>query len=91
MIVNVEREGRKYKVQVPENAAESTWQYGIVIGPPDMTSLGLPASVTTKLHNELFNRGIITSKDVRKKSNEVFGALQAAFSVDTSRIVELYS
>lgn len=91
MIVSIEREGRKYKVQVPDGAPEHTWQYGIVIGPPDMTSLGLPASTTTRLHNELFNRGLISQRDVRKKSNEVFGALQAAFSVDTSRIIELYS
>lgn len=90
MIVVIERNSRKYKVQVPDDSPEYTWQYGIVIGPPDLSGLGLPPAVTTRLHNELFNRGLITKNDVRKKANEVQGALQAALNVDVSSITELY-
>lgn len=90
MIVNIERDGRKYKVQVPENAAPETWKYGIAIGPPDMSGLGLPPAVTTRLHNELFNRGLITKNDVRKRTSDVQGALQAALNVDVSLITQLY-
>lgn len=92
MIVTTERnDGRKYKVQVPENATPETWKYGITIGPPDLSGLGLPPAVTTRLHNELFNRGLITKNDVRKKANEVQGALQAALNVDVSLITQLYT
>lgn len=90
MIVVVEKDGRKYKVQVPENADPETWKYGITIGPPDLSGLGLPPVVTTRLHNELFNRGLITKNDVRKRTSDVQGALQAALNVDVSLITQLY-
>jgi len=75
---------------VPDDAPESTWEFGIPIGPPDLGDLGLPSSIEVRLNNELFNRGLITSRDVRKNGDSVFGALQAVLKVDTGRIVQLY-
>jgi hypothetical protein len=89
VLVDIEIEGYKYKVQVPDDAAPELWQYGIIVGPPDLTSLGLPGEFQQRLHNELFNRGLITRRDVRQQ--DVFGALQAAFKVDAGLIVDLYT
>lgn len=84
-------DGYKLKVQVPDNAPESTWQYGIRVGPPDLSSLGLSDEMTKRLSNELFVRGLITERDVQRKSQDVFGALQAALKVDIATIQTLYS
>lgn len=90
MIVDIEQDGLKYKAQVPDGTPESMWNAGIIIGPPDLTSLGLPPSVKARLHNELYVRGLITVKDVRKRMHDVQGALQSALKVSASEIAELY-
>jgi len=90
MIVDTEREGRKYKVQVPDGAPEAMWPAGIIIGPPDLSSLNLDYETETRLHNELFNRGLITLRDTRKRIQEIQAALQAAFRVDAGTIMEAY-
>lgn len=90
MLVDVERGGRKYRVQVPDNAPKHLWNAGVVIGPPDLSGLGLPQEIEKRLHNELHARGLITSKDVKKRMHDVHGALQSALHVDAARIVELY-
>lgn len=90
MLVDVERGGRRYKVQVPDDAPKHLWNAGIVIGPPDLTLLNLPKEIETRLHNELHARGIITQKDARKRTQDVHGALQSALRLDAQRIVELY-
>lgn len=91
MLVDIVRDGFKYRVQVPNDSLESTWQYGIVIGPPDLSVLQLDEETTKRLNNELFVRGLITEKDVRKRTHEVFGALQAALSVDVQTVIQAYA
>ena len=83
-------DGRKTKVLVPEGAPETTWKQGIVIGPPDLSSLGLKEEITTRLHNELFNRGIIRRGDARAQRAEVHAALMSALRVDAETIIALY-
>lgn len=90
MLVDIVRSGRSYRVQVPEGAPKHLWNAGIVVGPPDLTPLGLPKELETRLHNELHARGIITQKDARKRSQDVHGALQSALRIDAQRVVELY-
>lgn len=90
MIVSTEREGKKYKVVVPEGALEENWQYGVIVGPPDLSKLGLPYELEVRLHNELFNRGLITIPDVRRNMQSLQGALQAALRVDVQTIVQAY-
>lgn len=90
MIVDIERDGRKYKAQVPDNAPKHLWQAGIIIGPPDLSSLGLPKPIETRLHNELWARNLITARDVKKRVQDVHGALQSALKVDAGTIVSLY-
>lgn len=90
MIVDIEKGGKKYKAIVPDDAPQSTWQYGIIQGPPDISGLGLPPSIEVRLHNELFVRGLITKKDLQRSTQDVQGALMAALSVDMQRIVLAY-
>lgn len=88
--VDIEKQGRYYRVEVPEDAPANTWQYGIIIGPPDLSGLGLPSKVEVRLHNELFNRGLITKIDLRKRLVEVEAALRSALRVDVQTIAALY-
>ena len=82
--------GRLRKVVVPDNAPESHAPMGLVIGPPDMDKLGLSEALTTRLHNQLFHRGLFTYKDARARRGEIFSALQAVLSVEVNLIMEQY-
>lgn len=82
--------GRVSVMKVPEDAPEKMWPGGILIGPPDLSSLGLSEEVTTKLHNELFNRGIVDRAAARRNRPEVHQALMAALRIDAERIINLY-
>lgn len=77
-------------VQVPDGTPEKEWGQGIVVGPPDLTPLGLPLEVTTRLHNELFHRGIIRRGDARVRRPEVHAALVAALKIDVEHIITLF-
>ena len=90
MLVDIERDGKKYRAVVPDQADRETWQYGIPVGPPDLSELDLPVEIEVRLHNELFVRGLITLADVRRNMSSLQGALQAALRVDAQMIVQLY-
>lgn len=82
--------GRWHAVLIPDDAPESHASMGIHLGPPDLEPLGLPETITTRLNNQLFWRGLLTFKEVRTRRQEVINALQAALSVDVTSIVNLY-
>lgn len=88
--VDIDKLGKKYRVQVPDDALEESWQYGVVIGPPDLSSLDLPPSIEVRLHNELYIRGLITKQDIVRRMPDVTAALQYALAIDAQRIAELY-
>jgi hypothetical protein len=90
VIVDIEIDSKKYKATVPDDAPKNLWNAGIIIGPPDLSGLELPPIIEVRLHNELFNRGLITELDVRKRASEVFAALQSALRVDSTRVLEAY-
>jgi hypothetical protein len=85
----VDDKGRKWLRQVPVGHEDEA-QFGIELGPPDVSGLELPEAILIKLHNELFNRGLITWLDVRQRPQEVQAALQAALKIDTGAIMSLY-
>lgn len=88
--VKTEIDGKKYVVLVEDD--EEDYSRGLVIGPPDaLYKLDLPPDLETRLHNELFNRGLITRRDVMKRPNEVFAAWQSACSADVQSIVSCYT
>jgi hypothetical protein len=89
-VTHVDGVGRKSLVHVPDGAPEKNWGQGILLGPPEMSSLGLSEEVTTRLHNELFNRGIVRRGDARARRPEIHAALMAALRVDAEKIITLY-
>ena len=89
-LVYTDSKTRKTWVNLPDNAPDSHASKGIPIGPPSLSSLNLPVDIEVRLHNELFNRGILTAKDARRRQVEIFAALQSALRVDTTRIQNLY-
>lgn len=90
LTVSIQRMGKWYMAQVPDDAPEETWEYGLVIGPPSLESLGLPPSIEVRLHNELYFRGLIQKADIKRRMPDVVAALQSALVVDAQRIAELY-
>lgn len=83
-------DGKRWMVLVPKGR-ESEASMGIVLGPPDVSTLGLPPAVAFRLHNELFDRGIIELTDATKRTQEIFAALQAAYRIDVVRVLSLYA
>ncbi|RPJ29146.1 MAG: hypothetical protein EHM33_01890 [Chloroflexi bacterium] len=78
--------GRKYQAIVDGSGN------AIIMGPPEglVDELGLPEPFATTLHNILYARGILTYRDVVKKSKELIGALQEALNLDAQRLQEMY-
>lgn len=82
-------EGRWWKVRVP-SGSQTPVHMGIPVGPPDVSELGLPFDVSVRLHNQLFNRGLFTKRDLHRRGQEVFAAIQAAYRVDSQAVTALY-
>ena len=84
-------DGRKWVVLLPLEAPESQASMGAIVGPPDLSPLGLPDEVAVRLHNELFNRKLITVNDLRHRMPELTAALQLAFRADAQALHALYA
>ncbi len=84
-----DEEGRMWATMVPLGHEEEA-SMGIPIGPPDLSPLGLPPVQEIRLHNQLFNRGLLTPKDLRGRGKDVFAAIQAALQVDVATVTGLY-
>jgi hypothetical protein len=82
--------GRKFLIGLPEGVNDVN--LGINFGPPDiMDELEIPEPIATRLHNQLFNRGLLTLLDIQRKPAEVQAALQSALKLDAARIVTAYA
>jgi len=88
-VIYTDEKGRKFISQVPKGHEDEAGK-GIILGPPDISSLNLPEEIETVLHNELFNRGLITLKDVKQRSNELNSALKFALRVNLGKLIDLY-
>ena len=84
-----DEEGRMWATMVPVGHEDEA-SIGIPIGPPDLSPLGLSLAQEIRLHNQLFNRGILTSKDLRGRGKDVFAAIQSALQVDVAAVTGLY-
>jgi hypothetical protein len=82
--------GRMYRVLLPDGANDDEAQMGIIVGPPDLDSLGLPERMQTELHNRLFLQGVFTLKDTRARRGDVIAALQGTLKLDAERIIQCY-
>ena len=83
-------DGKEYVVLVPQDAEARDYSKGLIVGPPDLSELGLPSELELRLHNELLNRGLITANDVRRHPEAVIGAWQAALKVSGTELLNLY-
>lgn len=78
--------GRKYR------ALSDGHGQMILEGPPEglVESLGLVEPFATRLHNILYERGLIRYEDVVKRPREMQGALQEALQLDAQKLSEAY-
>lgn len=81
--------GRHWVTLVPQGMEQEA-HMGVPVGPPSLESLGLPEEVSIRLHNQLFQRGLLTKNDLRGKSREIVAAIQAAYRVDYARVTGLF-
>ena len=91
-LVNVvweDPEGRKWMVKVPKGHEDQA-QYGIPVGPPDLSDLDLPHMIGIKLHNQLFHRGLFTAQHLRGRHKEVQAAIQGALKLDVAAVTAQY-
>ena len=81
-------DGLWWRVRVPEGTVDLPM--GIPVGPPDLTSLGLPPDLQRTLHNQLHARGLLARRDLRGRMIEVRAALQATYRTDAQAVTALY-
>jgi CRISPR/Cas system CMR-associated protein Cmr3 (group 5 of RAMP superfamily) len=89
-VVYKDSAGRKYLVQIPENAPDSHAKLGVRVGPPDLSELKLPLTLEVRLNNALFDRGLIKLSDVRRRHAELIAVWQAVLRVDSTVLRNLY-
>lgn len=89
-VVKTDQHGRWTAVYLPDDAPESDAYMGIPLGPPSLDSLGLPEEIQTRLHNELYVRGIYSIRDATASRKDIVGALMAALRIDVERITDIY-
>lgn len=85
-IIEVQDElGRKYKAQ-----AEGDLR--VILGPPEglVDSLALPEPLASRLHNILYERGILNLAAIKKTPNALAAALQEALLLDAQKLTEAF-
>jgi len=83
--------GRQYRVLLPDGEVIERAPTGIPVGPPDVVdAMGLTEPLATRLHNELFARGLFTADDARRKPSELQAAILAAAKVDAQTVYKAY-
>ena len=80
-----------FDVLLPNHAPDSDADKGVVVGPPSLESLGLPRETEIRLHNALYNRGLLTEHDVQARPSEVVASIMSALKVDAQLVMALYS
>jgi hypothetical protein len=80
--------GKKHKSLIRDNDPDDVAieGKGLSQDPPDIESINWE-DVKRDLHNQLFNRGLITKNDVMKQQNGITGAILAALK---RRVLDLY-
>lgn len=86
-----DEQGRKWWVLLPDGVPDSEASRGIPIGPPSVDPLGLPVTIATRLHNELYIRRIFTYEQAVKMQGDINVAIRAALRAETDRVISLYA
>lgn len=82
-------DGRMWARLIPDNAPESHAEMGVPLGPPSLVSLGYPSEVEIRLHNQLYQRGILVARDAADVM-KIQAAVMAALKIDALAIQQLY-
>ena len=83
--------GRKYKSRIPDGARDEDAAMGILVGPPNVAdALGWPEPLATRLHNNLFDRGLFTAEIVRKSPQALQAVIRATFKIDVHILMDAY-
>jgi hypothetical protein len=83
-IEHIDNRGRYYKALKDGDVL-------MIVGPPEdlFEELGLPEHFVTRLHNILYQRGILSFRDAARKPQELTGALQEAYRLDAQKLMEM--
>ena len=86
-IEHIDERGRKFRAF--SNGGENV----IIIGPPEglVDELYLPEPIATRLHNALYDRGILTYQNAIKARNGLLGVLQEVLMIDAQLLLEKFS
>ncbi len=85
-----DNDGRNWWVYLPDNAPSNEANTGIPIGPPSLEDLEIPKSFEVALHNQLFNRKIFTSADIKRRRADVVSAIRSAYKTDSETLYAHY-
>lgn len=88
-VAEVILDGRKYRAYVSNETTSGTH---VIIGPPEflVDSLGLPLETATRLHNILYDRGIMKYEDAAKRG-VLPGVMQELFALDAQLLLEKFN
>lgn len=89
-VTYTDADGRKWVTLIPDDAPDSHASMGIIIGPPDLSSLEYPEPVAIRLHNALVDRDVLTWDDFRRNRQVVQGALKWALRADIQALEAIY-
>lgn len=62
--------------EVPDNAGESQYKWGVVVGPPDISELNLTKNKIKKLNNELALGWFGDYEDTKGRRSELMSIIQ---------------
>lgn len=85
-----DEEGRLSLRLVPADSPDSEAAAGVLIGPPPLTALNLPLEIEVRLQNELYHRGLLTERDLRRRRNDAAAAVMAACRLDVDSILAVW-
>jgi hypothetical protein len=88
--VEYDNNGLKQLVLVPDDAPADTYQYGILVGPPDLSKLDLPEAFRVRLSNELYYRKLFTRVDAKRRITDVVSSVISAARADAQKVLECY-
>ena len=89
IVEHIDLDGRKYK-------AYSDGGDVVIIGPPEglvdefFDELDVMEAFATRLHNILYQRGLLNYEEVVKSRGGLLGALQEALAIDVQKLNEVF-
>lgn len=87
----IDEDGRKWAVDLPDGVSDESAAIGVPAGPPSLASLDLPLELEVRLHNQLFDRAVLTARDAKVKRESVLSAIQHALKLDVQKVIAVYN